>query len=350
MADRYLEYLKNYSGRELTLMEICGSHTAAIAKSGIKSVISPLIRLISGPGCPVCVCPTEYIDRLVKLALEGNVIACFGDMLRVPGSGTSLSEARGEGADVRMLYSPLDLVDIALKEWDRNFVFAAVGFETTIPVYTLLLDELEERNIKNIKLLTALKCMGPVIEYLCGSDTGIDGFIAPGHVAVITGTKLFGELSEKYDIPFSVTGFSDNDLVRGICGLVKLCEKKEHGKRGEELTENFYPSVVTKEGNVQAQKKTEHFFEYGDTVWRGIGNIPGSGLFLREEFLCYDAGSYGISEDKKMNPRCCCDKVLTGKLSPAQCPLFGKECTPFTPQGACMVSSEGSCAAAATGL
>ena len=350
MADSCLEYLKNYSGRELTLMEICGSHTAAIARSGIRSVISPKLRLISGPGCPVCVCPSGYIDRLTDLALKGNVTVCFGDMLRVPGSGTSLSEVKGEGADVRMLYSPLDLIDMALKEKDKDFVFAAVGFETTIPVYTLLLDEITERDIKNIKLLTALKCMGPVIEFLCSGDNGIDGFIAPGHVAVITGTKMFEDLSEKYDVPFAVTGFLDEELVKGIYGLVRLCEKKDQGIRGRELTANFYPSVVTENGNVRAREKTEKYFKHGDTFWRGMGNIPDSGLFLREEFMCYDAGSFGISEDKKINPFCSCDKVLTGRLSPKQCPLFGKECTPLTPQGACMVSSEGSCAAAAVDL
>ena len=337
MTDRFLEYLRNYRGRKLTLMEVCGSHTAAIARSGIKSLLSPDIRLISGPGCPVCVCPSGYIDRLIELSGSGMTIVSFGDLLRVPGSELSLNEAKGRGSDVRMVYSPLDLADLAVNEPERSFVFAAVGFETTVPAYCLLLDEVIDREIKNVKLLTALKTMGPVLEYLCRSNVEIDGFIAPGHVSVITGTAMFKTLSDRYGIPFAVTGFSDEELVRGICGLVRACEKKRTG------VFNFYPSVVLEKGNETALKKMGRFLESGDALWRGMGTIADSGLYLKEEYSVFDAGSRGIDADVKTDPRCCCDRVLIGKMSPDQCPLFMKECTPLSPHGACMVSSEGSC-------
>lgn len=340
MTGEFLEYLKSYRGRKLTLMEVCGSHTASIAKSGIRDILSPDISLISGPGCPVCVCPSGYIDKLIGLAKDGFTIVTFGDLMRVPGSEKSLNEMKGEGADVRMVYSPLDIIDIAAKEKERKFVFAAVGFETTIPVYCLLLEELIAKCIENVKLLTALKCMGPVLDYLCGCDTDINGFIAPGHVSVVTGTAMFEKLSDKYGVPFGVTGFSDEELVRGIYGLVKLCERNEAG------VYNFYPSVVTQEGNKKALEKMRYFLEPGDALWRGIGNIPDSGLYINGRFERYDAGSRGIIGDVKIDPLCCCDKVLIGKITPDQCPLFKKKCTPMTPRGACMVSSEGSCATA----
>ncbi len=344
MNDRYLNELKNYDGREIRLMEVCGSHTAAIGKLGIREVISPKIKLISGPGCPVCVCPSSYIDKLISLAEEGKSIVTFGDMLRVPGSRSSLYEAKGRGAEVIMVYSPLDIIEAAEREPQKDFVFAAVGFETTIPAYTLLLDEVRQKDIKNIKLLTALKTMPPVIDCLCGMGADIDGFIAPGHVSVITGAGAFYYLAEKYDIPFAVTGFKDDELIAGIWGLLKLVEGKERfRKRPEKLVRNFYSCVVTEKGNERAKEKIDEYFKKGEAVWRGIGSIADSGLYLRDEFMVYDAGSRGLFEDRKLNEGCCCDKVLTGRMEPNQCPLFAKTCSPLSPQGACMVSSEGSC-------
>ncbi len=344
MNRNYLEELKKYNGREMRLMEVCGSHTAAIAKTGIRDVISPKISLVSGPGCPVCVCPSAYIDKLIELADKGKTIVTFGDMLRVPGSRGSLYEAKGRGAEVIMVYSPLDLVNIAQKEKEKEFVFAAVGFETTIPVYTLLLDEIRERGIKNIRILTALKCMPPVIDRLCESGADIDGFIAPGHVSVISGSRAFYGLAKKYGIPFAITGFGDEELTAGILGLVKMVQNRERliGKP-ELLVRNFYSSVVSEDGNTKAKEKISEYFEYKKASWRGIGIIEDSGLYLRERYLDLDAGSMDLVEDKKINDSCGCDKVLTGKMSPDKCPLFGKICTPLSPQGACMVSSEGSC-------
>ncbi len=337
MREKILEELKNYDGRPLRLMEVCGSHTAAIARYGIKEMISQKIRLISGPGCPVCVTASSYIDRLISLAEKGNVIVTFGDLMRVPGSSGSLAEARGRGSDVRMVYSPLDVIGMARSEPAKTFVFAAVGFETTIPVYTLLLEELEDGGTENVRLLTALKHMVPVIERLLSDGCEVDGFLAPGHVSVITGEDEFCETAKKYGVSFAVAGFSADEILTGIWGLVKMAAGNEASVR------NFYSSVVTKEGNTRAKEKIERFFERKDAYWRGIGNIPDSGSCLKKEYEKYDAGSFGLVKDEKYDELCCCDKILTGRMDPFECPLFGKKCTPLSPRGACMVSSEGNC-------
>lgn len=323
----------------MRIMEICGSHTAAIAKNGIRSLLSDKIELISGPGCPVCVTPTAYVDRAITLAeTPGNVVVTFGDLMRVPGSTYSLAEAKGSGARVEMVYSPLDILALAEKEPETTFIFAAIGFETTTPVYALLVDTLVREQIQNVKLLTALKTMPPVVEKLLSDGVEIHGFLAPGHVSVVTGSRAFQPLAEKYALPFGVAGFSGEELLTALYGIVKA--------RGEGKVFNFYPAVVTEEGNLRAQELVEKYFVVGDATWRGLGEIAGSGLYLREEYARYDAGSRGLSEDQKKNKACRCDRVLTGRVKPKECPLFGSVCTPLTPQGACMVSEEGSCNAA----
>lgn len=333
-----ITYLKNYDKTPLTLMEVCGSHTAAIAKYGIKSLISDKIRLISGPGCPVCVTPSSYIDRLIELAkLPNHCVVTFGDLLRVPGSLTSLNGAKADGANVAMVYSPADIIPMAQKNPSVTFVFAAVGFETTTPVYALLVERLLALDIHNIQLLTALKTMPAAIELLCAKDTHIDAFLAPGHVCAITGTLPYQKLANKLCKPFGVSGFSAEELLIAIFGIVKMCENSET------TVKNFYPSVVTTLGNTIAQEKVATYFAPGDTVWRGMGNIPHSGMYLRKDYLSLDAGSFHLTEDTKKNEGCCCGKILTGTMSPLQCPLFGKVCSPENPQGACMVSLEGSC-------
>lgn len=332
------KYLREYSGRKLSLMEVCGSHTAAISKFGIREMLSEQISLISGPGCPVCVTPSSYIDRLIGLAKENDTcVTTFGDMLRVPGSRQSLSEVKGEGATVEMVYSPMDTLKLAEANPGKTYVFAAVGFETTAPVYTLLLEEVQRKGITNIKLLTALKTMPQAIRTLMKDNPEIDGFLAPGHVCTITGSDEFLPLAEEFQIPFAVAGFGDRELLLAIYGLVKMAEKKEAAVK------NFYPSVVTEQGNSIAKEKLQKYFRPYDAVWRGLGAIPESGLILKEEYQCYDAGSLALTEDTKRNAACCCDKILIGKMAPKDCPLFGKVCTPGNPQGACMVSYEGSC-------
>ena len=328
------KFLKDYDGAEIRIMEICGSHTGAIAKNGIPGILSEKIRLISGPGCPVCVTPSAYIDRMIEISRsDRHTVVTFGDLLRVPGSKCSLQEAAG--ASYKMVYSPLDIIELAKDEPERTFVFAAIGFETTTPVYALLMQTLIEEKIKNVKILTALKTMPEIVDLLCSSGAGIDAFIAPGHVCVITGSDIFKPAAEKYSLPFVVSGFEAEDLLSTLYLLVK--------NRGKGVVINNYPAVVSAEGNKKAQELIDKYFEKTDASWRGIGNVPRSGRCLRTEYAEYDAGSKGLDHDEKINKACSCDKVITGKLSPEQCPLFGKVCTPSTPQGACMVSPEGSC-------
>lgn len=331
-----LSYLKNYDGPPIRIMEVCGTHTAQISRCGIVSMLSPSIHMISGPGCPVCVTVTAYIDRLVELCMEpGNVVVTFGDMLRVKGSSKNLNDAKAEGGHVHMVYSPQDALKMAEADPKHIHIFAAVGFETTAPVYTMLLEEAEEKGISNLKILTSLKTMPQVIDWICANQGGVDGFLAPGHVSVITGSRAFAPLSDKYGIPFAVAGFEGKQILAAIYALVK--------KRGKAGVMNLYPSAVTEEGNLSAQRMVEKYFEPCDAAWRGMGTIPASGILLREEYARYDAGSAGLNEDRGANANCQCAKVLTGALSPVECPLFGCCCSPQTPQGACMVSMEGSC-------
>lgn len=342
--------LAEYDGPKIRLMEVCGSHTAAIGKFGVRSILSANIELISGPGCPVCVTPTAYVDRLIQIAMTpGYAVASFGDLLRVPGSECSLSEAKGQGADVRMVYAPMDTVKLALEEPDTTFVFAAVGFETTAPVYTLLLDEIISKNIENVKLLTSLKTMPMVIRWLLDSSKAdengrtIDGFLAPGHVCAVTGSDYFLELAEEYGKPFAVAGFDAEELLIALYGLVQMIEKE--GKE-KPLVQNFYPSVVNKAANPIAKKQLDKYFVVADAAWRGFGLVQGSGLLLKEEYRKYDMGSANLYEDKKKNAACSCGEILKGQKKTKDCPLFGRVCTPQNPQGACMVSYEGSCLSA----
>ena len=332
------DFLANYDGPDVHIMEVCGSHTAAISKNGIRGMLSEKIHLISGPGCPVCVTPTAYVDRLIELAMTPNTcVVTFGDMLRVPGSKYSLSEVQGMGGRAVMVYSPMDIFALAEKEPETVFIFAALGFETTTPVYALLLEEVIERKIENVKILTALKTMPGVIEYLCENGASIQGYLAPGHVAAVTGSDLFQPLAEKYQIPFAVSGFEGEEILEALCGIVKARQSMEHPVM------NFYPAVVSAAGNVRAQELVKKYFVPSDAAWRGMGIVPGTGMELRMEYEKYDAGSKALVEDNKRNKACCCDQILMGKMQPQQCPLFGKVCKPLTPQGACMVSEEGSC-------
>jgi len=332
----YISYLKNYNGEPVRLMEVCGTHTAEISRCGIVSLLSPKIRLISGPGCPVCVTVTSYIDRLAALSMEpDNIVVSFGDLLRVKGNSQSLNDAKAAGGHVQMVYSPMDVIKLAIADPTKTFIFAAVGFETTTPVYALLLEQARNQHIHNIKLLTSLKTMPPVIDWVCGNQGGIDGFIAPGHVSVITGSAIFKPIAQKYSIPFAVAGFEAEQILLAIYALVR-----RHA-RGEVM--NLYPSVVTAQGNQTAQQLVERYFTISDASWRGMGTIKGSGMLLKSEFAEFDAGSAHLDDDHEANPNCRCEKVLTGAISPRQCPLFGKECAPQSPQGACMVSTEGSC-------
>lgn len=330
-----IKALKEYDGEEITLMEVCGTHTASISENAIPSLISDKIHLISGPGCPVCVTVSDYVNKLIELALNGNVIVTFGDMIRVPGSKKALKDIKFEGADIRMVYSPMETIELAKAEPDKNFVFAAVGFETTTPIYALLLDEIIKQKIENVQLLTALKTMQNVIATLCESDNKIDGFIAPGHVAVITGSNAFVPLAEKYSLPFAVSGFEAEEILASIYALIKL---RRQGK-----VINLYKSAVTSERNEKAFEIVHKYFEEYDAPWRGLGIIKGSGMALKNEFAKYDAGSRELTNDYSYQKGCLCGEIISGNKKPTDCPLYNKICTPENPKGACMVSNEGTC-------
>lgn len=327
------DYLKNYDGEPQTIMEVCGTHTASIFENGIPDMLSDKIRLISGPGCPVCVTAAAYIDRLTELSMEKNTtVVSFGDMLRVRGSKMSLSDAAAQGASVKMVYSPFEIIDMAKKSPGTRFIFAAVGFETTTPAYALIIKRLIEEKITNVQLLTALKTMPQAIRAVY--ENSITGFIAPGHVAVITGHKVFESLSKELNVPFVTSGFDGEELLASIYAIV-------HIKGGKSL--NLYKSAVTYEGNRAAKDSVNKYFVPCDALWRGLGIIRQSGLRLRDEFSAFDAGSADLTQDRAFNKNCICGDVIRGRKTPKECPMFSKVCTPDNPQGACMVSMEGSC-------
>lgn len=331
-----LKFLKEYDGDELNLMEVCGTHTASIAENAIESLISDKIHLISGPGCPVCVTVSSYVDRLCELALtENNVIVTFGDMIRVPGSEQSLKDVKAHGADVRMVYTPLEMLDMAQKEKSKTFIFAAVGFETTTPIYALLIDEAIKRNINNIKILSALKTMPNVIKKLCNDKNNIDGFIAPGHVAALTGSNIFEQLAKQNNRPFAVSGFNAEEILASIYALVKM--------QGTGKCVNLYKAVVKDNENEKAKTLVDKYFKPYNAAWRGIGIIDNSGMILKDDYSNFDAESKNLTNDYSYQKGCCCGEIITGRMKPTQCPLFKKVCTAENPMGSCMVSNEGTC-------
>jgi len=328
--------LRAYDGPELRLMEVCGTHTDSIFKNGIRSLISPRIKLISGPGCPVCVTSAAYIDKACELAkTEGFRVYTFGDMLKVSGNGSSLASAKAEGAEVRMMYSPMELLDNVAREKDMIHVAAAVGFETTIPVYGLLIEKCRELGLQNVRLITSLKSIFPALEHICGSNNRIDGFLSPGHVSVITGEAAYRELAEKYRKPFVISGFTAEHILLSIYDVVRQAARQ----RME--VHNLYGSVVRQEGNTRAAEMIDRYFDRSDTVWRGIGRIEGSGFRLKAAFEAFDI-SYDDTADSLDNG-CSCAEVIMGKINPDECSMFGRICNPQNPVGPCMVSNEGAC-------
>ena len=285
--NQVIDYLKGYDGRPLKIMEVCGTHTASIFKNGIRSLISDRIRLISGPGCPVCVTPTAYIDRCIEYASkENHVLLTFGDMMKVPGKNGSLSENKGKGnMDIQIMYSPFEAVEKASANPQITYVVAAVGFETTAPAYALMIKEAMKKGVKNIRLVTSLKTAIPALEWICAGQEDVDGFICPGHVSVITGSSVYLPLAEKYGKPFVVAGFEAEHILAALYRIVKQIEGNEAG------TENLYRNAVKEEGNKKAIAVMEEVFEKGPAMWRGLGIIEASGLYLRDGFAEYDGGS-----------------------------------------------------------
>ena len=353
-VERIIRELKGYDGPEVKIMEVCGTHTASIFKGGVRSLISPRIKLISGPGCPVCVTPTAYIDRCIEYAMkENHVLATFGDMMKVPGQKGSLSQAKGDGARVELMYSPIEVVEKAKQNPQTVYVIAGVGFETTVPAYALTMEEADRQGVKNIRLLTALKTVMPALNWICENEDAIDGFLCPGHVSVIIGSSAYEQLVKDYGKPCAVAGFEPEHILAGIYDIIRQLESKrkrdvagynpEDQPRKPAAVHNLYKNAVKTEGNVKAQEIIARYFEPGAAMWRGLGMIPDSGLYLRPEFASYDAGSRGLDQDIELPAACRCGDVIIGRINPSECPMFGKTCNPTNPYGPCMVSSEGAC-------
>ncbi|MDD2735625.1 MAG: hydrogenase formation protein HypD [Desulfuromonadaceae bacterium] len=328
----------------VNFMEVCGTHTMSIYQYGIRSLLPENVRLVSGPGCPVCVTPIGYVDKALACAADPtNIVATFGDMLRVPGSHSSLMEQRAGGADIRIVYSPLDAVALAKNNPERRVVFLGVGFETTAPTIAVTVLEAARLGLKNYCVLASHKTMPVPMDILTGDpELNLKGYLCPAHVSTVIGGNAYKPLAEKYRIPCVVTGFEPADVMQGIEMLLAQT------LRGESRVEIQYSRAVTWEGNPKAQSILSQLFEPCDAVWRGLGVLPGSGLAIRAEYAAFDAErvmELDVPEAVE-NRACLCGEVLKGKLAPFGCPLFATVCTPESPVGACMVSSEGTCAAA----
>lgn len=338
-----LQRISKYTGREYTLMEVCGTHTVSISRFGIRSAVPPNIKLLSGPGCPVCVTSQEDIDKAIALArIPGVILATFGDMMKVPGTKSSLAKEKALGADIRVCYSTREALDIAEQNPERQVVFYGVGFETTAPTVAFSILEAKKRNIKNYSVFSAHKLVPPALKALIESgEVKIDGFILPGHVSVVIGLKAYEFLATDYNVPGVVSGFEPLDILITIEMLIKQINE------GRARIENQYKRTVTYDGNLIAQKAMEEVFEISDTEWRGIGKIPGSGLSISSKYEDFDASKkFEIEVPYSIEPpNCSCGDVLRGVKLPFDCVLFGKGCTPEHPVGPCMVSSEGACAA-----
>ncbi|MBM3748148.1 MAG: hydrogenase formation protein HypD [Acidobacteria bacterium] len=329
--------------RPWTLMEVCGGQTHTFVKSGLEGLLPPAITLVHGPGCPVCVTPVELIDQAVRLAARPEVIfSSFGDMLRVPGSAGSLLEAKAAGADVRMVYSPLDALKLARASPARQVVFFAVGFETTAPANAMAVWQAEREGVPNFSILVAHVLVPPALEAILSSpDRRIDAFLAAGHVCTVMGYEEYEPIARRYRVPIVVTGFEPLDLLEGIYLAIAQLEA---GRAG---VENQYGRAVRREGNRAAQQRITEVFEVSPRKWRGIGEIPSSGLRLRERYRNFDAEArFGLAAPAvEESGECIAGLVLQGIKKPFECPAFATRCTPETPLGAPMVSSEGACAA-----
>ncbi|MBQ0064381.1 MAG: hydrogenase formation protein HypD [Firmicutes bacterium] len=338
IMQRTREIIESYNGPKLRIMEVCGTHTHEIFRLGIRNILPENIELISGPGCPVCVTPVDFIDEAVYLALERNALICtFGDLIRVPGTKKSLADARSEGATIKIVYTALDAIKVAQENPDREVVFLSVGFETTTPAVCLAIKNAKKLGIKNFSVLTANKTMPAAYQAL---KLSADAFLYPGHVNAITGVKVCEDLAEQ-GVSGVVAGFTAKELLTAIAVIV------ENAKKGKPYFVNCYPRVVKEQGNPSAVKVMEEVIEPCDSIWRGLGVIPNSGLKIREEYKEYDVR---VKLDMpliqgKPNPACRCGDVLQGKCKPCDCKVFGKVCTPLHPVGACMVSNEGACSA-----
>ncbi len=329
--------------RAIALMEVCGTHTMAIAKSGIRELLPPNIKLLSGPGCPVCVTSQGDIDAIIEMVRQQDIIlVTFGDMMRVPGTRSSLQAERSQGADVRIAYSPLEALRIARENPAQEVVFLGIGFETTTPAIGITIEQAREEGLANFSVFSLHKLVPPALELIfSNTEVKVDGLICPGHVSAVIGIKPYETLAAQYGKPCVITGFETLDILEGIYMLIRQISNSEA------KVENQYRRVVKAEGNPIALQTIGRIFEPIPARWRGLGVIPASGLALREEYASLDARrKFDIPEMEEIPIKgCACGEVLTGKITPPQCALFGRACTPLQPVGPCMVSQEGSCAA-----
>jgi hydrogenase expression/formation protein HypD len=330
------------SRQSIRLMEVCGTHTVSIFKNGIRSLLPENILLLSGPGCPVCVTAQQEIDAFIALAdLDDVIIATFGDLIRVPGTASTLEKMRVGGSDVRVVYSTVDALEIAQKNPSKQVVFLGVGFETTAPTIAAAIMTAAEMQLDNYSVFCAHKLLPPALAFLMQAKTSIDGFILPGHVSVIIGVNAYRPFFEQYRTPCVIAGFEPLDILQAVHLLVVQIESNH-----PQLA-NAYQRAVTPDGNQKAQKIMNDVFEVVDAKWRGIGTIPHSGLKIRDEFRSYDASKrFEMEVTESPDPKgCVCGDILTGLKAPTDCQLYKNACTPETPIGPCMVSSEGTCAA-----
>lgn len=330
------------AGRRANIMEICGSHTMAIARYGVRDLLPENVTMVSGPGCPVCVTDPGYIDAAITLAERGAIIVTFGDMLHVPGSKSTLTECRSQGGRIEVCYSPMAALTLAADNPATAVVFLAIGFETTIGPVVSIVDGARRRGIDNVSLLTAFKLVPPALTALLADpDVAIDAFLCPAHVSAIIGSEAYAPFAGPSGVPCVVAGFEPLDILYGIDGIVaQLCA-------GESRVENQYSRVVKPGGNARARARMDRYLEPVDARWRGIGTIPQSGMGLRDDFHAYDAETkHGVVvEEGRQRPGCLCGDVIKGKCRPPDCPLFATACHPDSAVGPCMVSAEGTCAA-----
>ncbi|MEN8114502.1 MAG: hydrogenase formation protein HypD [Actinomycetota bacterium] len=343
LARKLLNDIAAITTRHHVLMEVCGGQTHSIIRNGIDRLLPDDVEMVHGPGCPVCVTPLETIDKALEIASRDKVIFCsFGDMLRVPGSGRDLFSVKSAGGDIRIVYSPLDAVQIARDNPDREVVFFGIGFETTAPANAMAVYQAKQQGLANFSMLVSHVLVPPAMRAILDSPTNrVQGFLAAGHVCSVMGYNEYFPIAEEYGTPIVVTGFEPLDLLAGIKSAVLQLEA------GTAKVENAYERAVTREGNIPAQKMVTDVFQTVDRNWRGVGTIPMSGWALAEDYREFDAAErFTVTHiDTIESPLCHAGEVLRGTLKPDECPAFGKECTPRTPLGATMVSAEGACAA-----
>jgi len=346
-AAALVERIRALATEPIALMEVCGTHTVAISRFGLRSMLPGTVRLLSGPGCPVCVTPLVEIDRAIAAArIPGVTIATFGDMMRVPGSRSSLEAERARGADVSIVYSPAEALALAAEDSERKVVFLGVGFETTSPAIAATIVEADRRDVRNFLVLPFFKRVPPALEELARvPGRRLDGFICPGHVSVVIGAAAYEPIAHRHGIPCAVAGFEPLDILAAVAALAKQARGRSEGRPAR--VENLYRRAVTTRGNRRAQEVIDEVYVIGDAEWRGIGTIPGSGYAIRERYAAHDArAALDIDVPAPREPAgCICGEIMLGLKLPGDCPLFGTRCTPRDPVGPCMVSSEGSCAA-----